>query len=40
MLACQAADRTRPPKRAELLSLTELRTRWRTSAICAFGACH
>nr|BFD88417.1 hypothetical protein StreXyl84_78180 [Streptomyces sp. Xyl84] len=38
-LACQAADQTRPPKRTELLSLTELRTRWRTSAIRAFGAC-
>ncbi|MFF7975887.1 MobF family relaxase [Streptomyces sp. NPDC007905] len=38
-LACQAADQTRPPKRTELLSLTELRERWRTSAIRAFGAC-
>ncbi|MFC8015528.1 MobF family relaxase [Streptomyces cinereoruber] len=38
-LACQAADQTRPPKRTELLSLTELRSRWRTSAIAAFGAC-
>ncbi|MEU9983774.1 MobF family relaxase [Streptomyces sp. NPDC050856] len=38
-LACQAADQTRPPKRTELLSLTELRTRWRDSAIRAFGAC-
>ncbi|MFI8516022.1 MobF family relaxase [Streptomyces sp. NPDC085460] len=38
-LACQAADQTRPPKRTELLSLTELRTRWRISAIRAFGAC-
>ncbi|MFZ4176696.1 MobF family relaxase [Streptomyces griseoincarnatus] len=38
-LACQAADQTRPPKRTELLSLTELRKRWRTSAIAAFGAC-
>lgn len=37
-LACQAADQTRSPKRGEL-SLTELRTRWRTSAIRAFGAC-
>ncbi|MEU6602893.1 MobF family relaxase [Streptomyces flaveolus] len=37
-LACQAADQTRPPKRTELLSLTELRTRWRTSAIRAYGA--
>ncbi|MEE1751129.1 MobF family relaxase [Streptomyces sp. SP18CS02] len=38
-LACQAADHTRPPKRTEPLSLTELRRRWRTSAIAAFGAC-
>ncbi|GHD52133.1 hypothetical protein GCM10010335_64170 [Streptomyces galbus] len=38
-LACQAADQTRPPKRTELLSLTVLRTRWRASAIRAFGAC-
>ncbi|GAA2919445.1 hypothetical protein GCM10011428_39660 [Streptomyces violaceus] len=38
-LACQAADQTRPPKRTEMLSLTELRERWRTSAIRAFGAC-
>jgi len=38
-LACQAADQTRPPKRTELLSLTELRERWRVSAIRAFGAC-
>ncbi|WP_437076489.1 MobF family relaxase [Streptomyces sp. enrichment culture] len=38
-LACQAADQTRPPKRTELLSLTELRTRWHASAIRAFGAC-
>ncbi|MFD6346407.1 relaxase domain-containing protein, partial [Streptomyces roseolus] len=38
-LACQAADRIRPPKHTELLSLTELRTRWRTSAIQVFGAC-
>ncbi|MCX5232964.1 MobF family relaxase [Streptomyces sp. NBC_00233] len=37
--ACQAADQTRPPKRIELLSLTELRKRWRDSAIRAFGAC-
>ncbi|MFC4506159.1 MULTISPECIES: MobF family relaxase [Streptomyces] len=36
-LACQAADQTRPPKRTELLSLTELRKRWRTSAIRAYG---
>ncbi|GAA1543846.1 hypothetical protein GCM10009730_61070 [Streptomyces albidochromogenes] len=38
-LACQAADQTRSPKRTELLSLTELRRRWRDSAIRAFGAC-
>lgn len=38
-LACQAADQTRSPKRTELLSLTDLRTRWRASAIRAFGAC-
>lgn len=38
-LGCQAADQTRPPKRTELLSLTELRERWRASAIRAFGAC-
>jgi hypothetical protein len=37
-LACQAADQTRPPKRTELLSLTELRERWRDSAIRAYGA--
>lgn len=37
-LPCQAADQTRPPKRTELLSLTELRTRWRRSAIRAYGA--
>ncbi|MGW5098157.1 MobF family relaxase [Streptomyces nodosus] len=37
-LACQAADQTRPPKRTELLSLTELRKRWRTAAIGAYGA--
>ncbi|KIE24795.1 conjugal transfer protein TraA [Streptomyces sp. MUSC 125] len=37
-LACQAADQTRPPKRKELLSLTELRERWRDSAIRAYGA--
>ncbi|WP_331764307.1 MobF family relaxase [Streptomyces sp. NBC_01520] len=36
-LGCQAADRTRPPKRTELLSLTELRKRWRDSAIRAQG---
>ncbi|MFF5443240.1 MobF family relaxase [Streptomyces achromogenes] len=39
VLACQAADQTRSPKRTELLSLTELRTRWRASAIRAFAAC-
>ncbi|MFD9601813.1 MobF family relaxase [Streptomyces sp. NPDC059970] len=38
-LGCQAADQTRPPKRTEMLSLTELRKRWRTSAIRSFGAC-
>ncbi|CCK32908.1 TrwC relaxase protein involved in conjugal DNA transfer (plasmid) [Streptomyces davaonensis JCM 4913] len=37
-LACQAADQTRPPKRTELRSLTELRKRWRASAIRAYGA--
>ncbi|MFE7854445.1 MobF family relaxase [Streptomyces sp. NPDC057403] len=37
-LACQAADQTRPPKRTELRSLTELRKRWRDSAIRAYGA--
>jgi conjugative relaxase-like TrwC/TraI family protein len=37
-LACQAADQTRPPKRTELLSLTELRKRWRASATRAYGA--
>ncbi|WP_244905222.1 MobF family relaxase [Streptomyces agglomeratus] len=37
-LACQAADQTRPPKRTELLSLTELRKRWWGSAIRAYGA--
>ncbi|MDJ0385263.1 MobF family relaxase [Streptomyces sp. G-G2] len=37
-LACRAADRTRPPKRKELRSLSELRERWRESAIAAFGA--
>ncbi|MFF1847128.1 MobF family relaxase [Streptomyces sp. NPDC058217] len=35
----QAADRTRPPKRKEARSLSELRERWRASAIRAFGAC-
>lgn len=34
----QAADRTRPPELGVPLSLTELRTRWRTSAIRVFGA--
>ncbi|MFJ4858667.1 MobF family relaxase [Streptomyces sp. NPDC088730] len=37
-LACKAADRTRPPKRKELRSLSELRMRWRESAVAAFGA--
>ncbi|MGC5041052.1 MobF family relaxase [Streptomyces sp. DT73] len=37
-LACQAADRTRPPKRTELRSLSELREIWRESAIGRFGA--
>ncbi len=37
-LACRAADRTRPPKRKELRSLSELRQRWRESAIAAVGA--
>ncbi|OKK12259.1 conjugal transfer protein TraA [Streptomyces sp. CB00455] len=37
-LGCQAADRTRPHKRKELRSLSELRERWRESAIAAFGA--
>ncbi|WP_420716533.1 MobF family relaxase [Streptomyces sp. H27-H1] len=37
-LACRAADRTRPPKRKELRSLSELRMRWRESAIASFGA--
>ncbi|WP_234428196.1 MobF family relaxase [Streptomyces badius] len=37
-LACKAADRTRPPKRKELRSLSELREGWRESAIVAFGA--
>ncbi|MGW3638576.1 MobF family relaxase [Streptomyces sp. NPDC005143] len=35
----QAADRTRPPKRKEARSLSELREQWRASAIRAFGAC-
>ncbi|MEU3774209.1 MobF family relaxase [Streptomyces sp. NPDC032472] len=38
-LACEAANQTRSPKRTELLSLTELRARWRASAVAAFGAC-
>ncbi|MFD4577648.1 MobF family relaxase [Streptomyces sp. NPDC058417] len=37
-LACRAADRTRPPKRKEPRSLSDLRERWRESAIDAFGA--
>lgn len=37
-LACRAADRTRPPKRKELRSLSQLREGWRESAITAFGA--
>ncbi|MFZ3492326.1 MobF family relaxase [Streptomyces sp. 5.8] len=37
-LACQAADRTRPHKRKELRSLSELRAIWRESAIRRFGA--
>ncbi|MEV7130960.1 MobF family relaxase [Streptomyces sp. NPDC093260] len=37
-LACQAADQTRPPKRTGMRSLTELRKRWRTLAIRAYGA--
>ncbi|MDX3130902.1 MobF family relaxase [Streptomyces europaeiscabiei] len=36
-LGCQAADQTRSPKRKEMLSLTELRERWRDSAIRAYG---
>ncbi|MDJ0386230.1 MobF family relaxase [Streptomyces sp. G-G2] len=36
-LACRAADRTRPPKRKELRSLSDLRMRWRESAIASFG---
>ncbi|MFE6023628.1 MobF family relaxase [Streptomyces sp. NPDC056441] len=35
----QAGDRTRPPKRKEMRSLSELRDGWRDSAIRAFGAC-
>ncbi|CAM5506413.1 hypothetical protein GCM10010345_87280 [Streptomyces canarius] len=38
VLACQAADQARPPKRTEMRSLTELRERWRNSAIPAYGA--
>ncbi|WUX65380.1 relaxase domain-containing protein (plasmid) [Streptomyces sp. NBC_01431] len=38
-LGCQAADRTRPPKRTVARSLSELRERWRNSAMRAFGAC-
>ncbi|MFE2943432.1 MobF family relaxase [Streptomyces sp. NPDC059255] len=37
-LACQAADRTRPPKHKELRSLSELREGWRESAVRRFGA--
>ncbi|MYW09669.1 relaxase domain-containing protein [Streptomyces sp. SID2563] len=37
-LACRAAYRTRPPKRKEPQSLSELRQRWRKSAVAAFGA--
>ncbi|MFD3779773.1 MobF family relaxase [Streptomyces sp. NPDC058612] len=37
-LACRAADRTRPPKRKKLRSLSELRAVWRESAIGRFGA--
>ncbi|MFI5808360.1 MobF family relaxase [Streptomyces sp. NPDC051561] len=33
----KAADRTRPPKRKTPVSLTELRERWRDSAIRAYG---
>lgn len=36
-IGCQAADRTRPPKRTEPLSLTELRERWRASVIQTYG---
>ncbi|MGW1615148.1 MobF family relaxase [Streptomyces sp. NPDC002285] len=38
VLDCQAADRTRAPKRTVARSLTELRDGWRRSAIAAFGA--
>ncbi|WP_433963323.1 MobF family relaxase [Streptomyces microflavus] len=37
-LGCQAADRTRPPKRTERRSLSELREGWRESAVRRFGA--
>ncbi|RAS23972.1 TrwC relaxase [Streptomyces avidinii] len=37
-LACRAADRTRPPKRKEPQPLSELRERWRESALALFGA--
>ncbi len=37
-LACQAADRTRSPKRKELRSLAQLRAAWRDSATRAYGA--
>ncbi|WP_369780663.1 MobF family relaxase [Streptomyces sp. R33] len=37
-LSQQAADRTRPPKRKDPRSLTELRELWRKSAIRAYGA--
>ncbi|MGW7594266.1 MobF family relaxase, partial [Streptomyces rubiginosohelvolus] len=35
----QAADQTRPPKRKVARSLSELRARWRASAIGKVGAC-
>ncbi|MGK3110568.1 MobF family relaxase [Streptomyces sp. WAC05858] len=38
-LDCQAADQTRPPKRKVARSLSELRERWRKSAIGKVGAC-
>ncbi|MET4922970.1 MobF family relaxase, partial [Streptomyces sp. PSRA5] len=38
-LDCQAADRTRPPKRTVARSLSELRDGWRRSAIRKVGAC-
>ncbi|MFE9636774.1 MobF family relaxase [Streptomyces sp. NPDC006463] len=37
-LTRKAADRTRPPKRKDPRSLTELRAGWRKSAIRAYGA--